>query len=71
MVLLAYCIGFMVGEEMRDQAYINTKKWQRFSGLFVLLKQNISFSKRKMDEIMQNVYTILRRIILGYVRSLV
>ncbi len=68
MVLLAYYIGFLLGEEMRHQAY-KGKKRKLYSGLFVLLKQNIALSKRQVAEIMDNVYIIFRKIILGYVRS--
>ena len=48
LLLLAYVIGFLVGEEIRDRAY-SGKKWRNYSGLFVLLKQRVNLAKEKLS----------------------
>jgi len=40
LVLLAYSIGLLIGEFVRDELY-EGRTWQRYSGLFILLKQKI------------------------------
>jgi len=68
LVLLAYCIGFLLGEHIRDVIY-DGKKWRRYSGLFILLKQKIQLSKEVIEEIMEKVYLLFMKIILGNVRT--
>lgn len=39
LVLIAYAIGLLVGEELRDQTHYTSREWLRYSGLFLLLKR--------------------------------
>lgn len=68
LVLLAYCIGLLLGEFIRDIIYKGTK-WRSYSGLFILLKKKISLSREDISEIINNVYLLFMRIILGNVRT--
>ena len=36
LVLIAYTIGVLVGEKIWDRMYRSEKKWNRYSGLFIL-----------------------------------
>ena len=68
LVLFAYSIGFLLGEGIRDRIY-GGKKWHRYSGLFILLKQKIQMSEEAIAEVIDGVYLIFTRIVLGYVRT--
>jgi hypothetical protein len=68
LVLLAYSIGFLLGEGIRDRMY-EGKKWHRYSGLFILLKQRIQLSEETIAEVIDEVYLLFMRIVLGYVRT--
>ena len=68
MVLLAYCIGFLLGEEIRDRVYTGEKRKQ-YSGLFILLKRSDSIVKQIWEDIMNAVWRLFRRMVLGYVRT--
>jgi len=68
LVLFAYSIGFLLGEGFRDRMY-EGKKWCRYSGLFILLRQKIQLSEEVIAEVMDNVYLFFMRIVLGYVRT--
>jgi len=68
LVLLAYSIGFLLGEGIRDRMY-EGKKWRRYSGLFILLKQKIQLSEAVIAEVIDDVYLLFMRIVLGYVRT--
>lgn len=39
LTLLAYAVGVLVGETLRDALYHGSVKWRHYSGLFVLLNQ--------------------------------
>ena len=69
LVLLAYAIGLLIGEELRNQVYGGSRKWELFSGLFVLLKHKISKSRHAMAQAIQKAYLLFRRIVFGYVRT--
>jgi hypothetical protein len=68
LVLLAYSIGFLLGEGIRDRMY-EGKKWHRYSGLFILLKQRIQLDKKVIAEVIDNVYLLFMRVIWGNVRT--
>ena len=67
LVLLAYSIGLLIGEEIRDRVY--GKKWKQYSGLFILLKRSDSIVMRIWKDIMESVYLFFRRLVSGYVRT--
>ena len=68
MVLLAYAIAFLIGEEIRDRIY-QGKKWKLYSGLFIVLKQHVWLSIETLSDIINCVYWHFRGIILGDVRT--
>jgi hypothetical protein len=68
LTLLAYSIGLLIGEEIRERLYTGRKR-KLFSGLFILLKRNDSIVKQIWEDIMNAVYSIFTRIVFGYVRT--
>jgi len=70
LVLLAYTIGLLLGEGFRDRMY-EGKKWRRYSGLFILLKQKIQLSRKVLAEVINDIYLLFMRIVLGNVRTYV
>lgn len=68
LVLLAYSIGLLIGEEIRERLYTGRKR-KLFSGLFILLKRNDNIVKQIWEDIMNAVYSIFTRIVFGYVRT--
>jgi hypothetical protein len=66
MVLLAYCIGFLIGEEIRDHAY-EGKKWKLYSGLFIVLKQRVHLSRETLTDIINCVHSRFRGMVLDNV----
>ncbi len=64
LVFFAYCIAFLIGEYIRDLMY-EGKKWRNYSGLFILLKQKIQLSEEVIAEVMDSVYLLFMRIVLG------
>jgi hypothetical protein len=68
MVLVAYSIGFLIGEQIRDRVYPG-KEWKRYSGLFVLLKQRFQLAKEALKEVIDCAYTFFKGLIFGYVRT--
>ena len=70
LVLFAYTIGLLLGEGLRDRIY-EGRKWYQYSGLFILLKQKIQLSRKVLAEIIQSVYLLFMRIVLGNVRTYV
>lgn len=46
LVLIAYAIGLLVGEQLRDQVYGSGEKRELYSGLFVLLKQQLRLARK-------------------------
>ena len=71
LVALAYIIGFLLGEQVRDQMYGGSKKWEQFSGLFILLKRKIRLAKEALSQALESAYMLFRKIVLANVRSLV
>jgi hypothetical protein len=64
LLMLAYVIGYLVGEEIRDRAYTGNK-WRSYSGLFVLLKQQVNLGKDKLRDGVNKAITFIIEIILG------
>jgi hypothetical protein len=68
LALLAYAIGLLIGEEIRDRVYTG-KKRKKFSGLFILLKRNDNIVEQIWEDVMKAVYSLFTRIVFGYVRT--
>lgn len=71
LVCLAYIIGFLIGEQIRDWEYGGSKKWKLYSGLFILLKRKIRLSKEALAQALESAFMIFRIIAYGNVRTLV
>jgi hypothetical protein len=71
LLLLAYAIGLLVDEKLRDAIYKGSRKWKPYAGLFVLLKRKILISKQHLAQLIHSALNTFSRIILGNVRSLV
>jgi hypothetical protein len=81
MVMIAYSIGLMVGEAIRDRLYgppnpsekdpgkRPNRKWYSYSGLYVLLKQKITLSLQEMRRLLKEVLHSFILLVRGYVRS--
>lgn len=81
LVMIAYSIGLMVGEAIRDRLYDPpnpsqkdpgkrpNRKWYYYSGLFVLLKQKITLSLREIIRLLEEVLHNFMLLVRGYVRS--
>ena len=81
MMLIAYTVGVLVGEAIRDLIYcVNGKegvpvkkgrKWKLYSGLFILLKQKIDIAAQDMEKLIRQVLDFFGMLVLGDVRTLV
>ena len=71
LVVLAYTIGFLIGEQIRDWEYGGSKKWKLYSGLFILLKRKIRLAREVLLQALESAFMIFRRIVFGNVRTLV
>jgi hypothetical protein len=69
MVQLAYSIGLLVGEEIRDRIYGGGKKERLYSGLFILLRQRVQLAKNELRRLLTLVNNRLKDIVRGLVRS--
>ena len=67
-VLLAYAIALLVGEDIRERIYHGTKS-KLYSGLFILLKHRIRLAREAIGESVARAYSLLSGIILGSVRT--
>ena len=68
LTLLAYSIGLLLGEEIRDRVYVGAK-WKQYSGLFILLKRSDSAVKRIWKDIVEAVHSFFRTLVFGNVRT--
>jgi len=68
LVMLAYSIGLLMGEELRNRVY-KGRKWKLYSGLFVLLKRKIHISRQLLADVIDCVYLLFMKIVLGHVRT--
>jgi hypothetical protein len=83
LLLIAYTIGLLVGESLRDKMYggpesapnspkqPTSKRWKLYSGLFVLIKQKICLSKQVLDQLISTVLHAFIRLVRGDVRTYV
>jgi len=71
LLVLAYAIGFLIGEQIRDWEYGGSSKWKQYSGLHTLLKKKISLTREELVQAIECAYMLFRRIVLGNVRTLV
>lgn len=81
MVMIAYTIGLMVGEALRDRLYgppvhpekgsraRPSRKWQCYSGLFVLLKHKIMLARHEIRRLVGEVLRSFKLLVLDYVRT--
>jgi transposase len=67
-VLLAYAIALLIGEDIREHIY-QGKKSKLYSGLFILLKHRIRLARETIGESIARAYSLLSTIILGNVRT--
>lgn len=67
-VLLAYAIALLIGEDIRERIY-QGKKSKLYSGLFILLKHRTRLAREVMGEIVTRVHSLFRGVILGDVRT--
>lgn len=68
MMLLAYSIALLIGEESRDRVH-NGRTWKIYSGLFILLKQRVQLARGTIANIINQAYSFFRGIVLGDVRT--
>jgi hypothetical protein len=71
LVVLAYVIGFLIGEGIRDWEYGGSRKWKLYSGLFILLKRKVTLTRDVLLKVLESAFMIFRRIVYGNVRTLV
>jgi hypothetical protein len=83
LLLIAYAIGLLVGESLRDEMYggpqlasgssqpRTSKRWKLYSGLFILIKQKIWLSKAVLDRLITTVLNTFTCLVRGDVRSYV
>jgi hypothetical protein len=84
MMLIAYVIGVLVGEAIRDRMYpapiessegrpisVKGKRWKLYSGLFILLKQKIDLSTNEKKSLIRQVQQSFVSLVLGDVRTCV
>ena len=70
LVLLAYAIGLLIGEEIRDKVYPE-KKARLYSGLFILLKHRLRLTRNVIQKAIENVVALFQTILYGNVRTIV
>lgn len=83
LLLIAYAIGLLVGESLRDEMYNGPpsdadssqprtgKRWKLYSGLFILIKQKIWLSQQLLERIITAVLRTFTRLVRGDVRTYV
>ncbi len=68
LLLIAYAIGLLIGEHIRDRIYLS-KKWELYSGLFILLLQKRELAKEAIMQVIDRACAFFRGIIFGHVRT--
>lgn len=68
LVLVAYAIALLIGEDIRERVY-RGKKSKLYSGLFILLKHRIRLARESIGESIDRVYSFLSTIIFKNVRT--
>ena len=80
LVLIAYAIGLLLGESIRDRVYgppedtptaRQGKYWKLYSGLFVLLKQKMPLPNHILEQVVSGVQDSFACLALGNVRCYV
>lgn len=86
LTMIAYAVGLLVGEAMRDELYgppppdaSNSaqpatrtpaqRKWQRYSGLFILLKQKLRITRRRLRQLVAATLTAFAALVRPDVRT--
>ncbi|MCL0097612.1 hypothetical protein M1O19_03705 [Dehalococcoidia bacterium] len=67
MMLLAYSIALLIGEEIRDRVY-KGKRWKLYSGVFVLIKQRVQLARETITDIINDAYSFFSIMVQGDVR---
>jgi hypothetical protein len=67
-MLLAYVVGLLIGETIRDEVY-RGKKHQAYSGLFILLKHQLRLRLRPFLRLIRLALDRFRAIVQGPVLS--
>ncbi len=63
LVLLAYAIGLVLGEELRDELYGGTGRWRLYSGLFVLLVVRPKLQASAGEKVLVHALSFFRNIL--------
>ena len=84
MTMIAYTVGVLVGEAIRDEMYLvneednqerpsqkRGKLWKLYSGLFILLKRKVNLSARVLRKLVRQVLNLFSSLVWGDVRTLV
>jgi hypothetical protein len=81
LVMIAYSIGLMLGEAVRDRLYgppnrpkkdagnQRSAKWCSYSGLFVLLKHKITLANHEIRRLAADVLQAFKLLVSGFVRT--
>ena len=70
MMLIAYAIGLLLGESIRQRVY-QGKKFNCYSGLFILLRQHVFLSKESLIQINNQVNCLFTEMVPGNVPTFV
>jgi hypothetical protein len=68
LLLLAYGIGLLVGEGIREEVY-RGKKGQLYSGLLILLKHRVEIAEEALLMLLERVWGLFKQIVRGIVRT--
>jgi hypothetical protein len=63
LVLIAYTIGVLVGEKIRDRMYRSEKKWYRYSVLFILTRQRLFFPGKEIRTMKVLAYRLFQQMV--------
>jgi hypothetical protein len=71
LAMLAYAIGLLLGEALRDRLYgcpssqdASARKWRLYSGLFILLKHKIPLPRNVIRQILNDVLCAFKSLVL-------
>lgn len=89
LTMIAYAVGLLVGETLRDELYgppppapdadplaepVLTpaqRKWQRYSGIFILLKQKLQLTRRRLRQLADHALQVFAALVRPPVRTYV
>jgi len=85
LTLITYAIGLLIGEALRDELYgppppvthssadakpsARQRKWQLYSGLFILLKHKLSLSRKRLRQLVDQVLLTFAALVCPPVRT--